>query len=132
MSVVKFDPGFRLSKLDCWVVAIGVVATVGVASIQLTLGVVIAFTVGHFFLFCNIFRMSRVRELIWSGVFVASFTASVGFGIPSLIQTFGFMLLLTLALVILELRSPAYHGIFWQKVNPSLEAWWHTHKKVLS
>ncbi|MBY0454331.1 MAG: hypothetical protein K2Q11_05555 [Burkholderiaceae bacterium] len=96
------------------------------------LGLAIAFTVGHFFLFCNIVRMARPRELIWAGAFVVLSTASALNGAPSWSQTFFASLAITCILVALELRSPSYHGILWQKINPNLRVWWQAHQETLS
>lgn len=51
----------------------GVAGIVGALSLWSTawwLGFIVAFVVGHFFVFCNIFRVARPLELAWSGVFV--------------------------------------------------------------
>jgi hypothetical protein len=39
----------------------------------------VAFVVGHFFLFCNVFRISRKYELIWAVSFVANMLATTSF-----------------------------------------------------
>lgn len=33
-------------------------------------GAAVVCVVGHFFLFCNVFRIARASELIWAGTFV--------------------------------------------------------------
>jgi hypothetical protein len=129
---VQFDPGFRLSRLDGLILLAGAALSAGGAVIDAAFGAAIAFTVGHFFLFCNIVRMHRARELIWTGAFIALAAGSALFSVPGWPQTFGLMLLLTLALVALEMRSPAYHGVFWKKINPALETWWRARQKPLS
>jgi len=40
-----------------------------------TLALVAPYVLGHFFLFCNVYRISRTLELVWSAVFIADFTA---------------------------------------------------------
>ena len=130
---VKFDPGFRLSRLDGLILLAGAALSAGGgAFMDAALGAAIAFVVGHFFLFCNIVRMRRARELVWTGAFIALAAGSELFGAPGWLATFGIMLLLTLTLVAFEMRSPAYHGVFWRRINPALETWWRAHQKPLS
>jgi len=71
----KFRPGFRLSLIDAIVVAVGVALSILLWNTA-HIGIMIAFVVGHFFLFCNVFRIARRLELIWSGVFVACICAT--------------------------------------------------------
>ena len=96
----------------------------GVAALLLPLdywlALVVLFVVGHFFLFCNVLRMARHRELIWAGVFVSLAVCTVEAGVPSWLQTFAASLAATFVLGALELRSPTYHGVFWRQVNPGL------------
>ncbi|CAK0748261.1 hypothetical protein CCP3SC1_1760005 [Gammaproteobacteria bacterium] len=33
-------------------------------------GLLIGLVLGHFFLFCNVFRVTRQTELIWAGAFI--------------------------------------------------------------
>ena len=46
-------------------------------------GIAIAFVVLHFFLFCNVLRMSRPLELIWAGIFAALAIAIISFNLLS-------------------------------------------------
>ena len=128
----SFNPGFRLSVFDCMIVLLGAVGTGWAYQIEPAFGLVIAFTVGHFFLFCNVVRMARPRELAWALVFIALISASILTGIPSWNQTFLASLATTCAVVALEMRSPSYHGILWQRINPNLKAWWQMHGRSLS
>src|SRR5262249_2513053 len=66
-----FQPGFRLSALDVIVLIIGGIASAYVMTRDWWFGIAIAFVVLHFFLFCNVLRMSRPLELIWAGIFAA-------------------------------------------------------------
>jgi hypothetical protein len=81
--------------------------------------------VGHFFLFCNVFRVSRALELAWSGVFTVLAAATLASGYPGWYFTAAISLAMTVAVVALEMRKPSYHGIFWQRVNPRLPEWWN-------
>jgi hypothetical protein len=66
MSLRPFAPGFRLSAIDVGVVLAGAIGSFLVAQVESWFGLAIAFTVGHFFLFCNVFRMPRPLELAWA------------------------------------------------------------------
>ncbi len=131
-GAIQFNPGFRLSAIDCFVLILGAVGTVWAFPIESVLGLAIAFTVGHFFLFCNIVRMARPRELVWAVAFITLSSASALIGTPTWHQTFIASLAITCVLLVLEMRSPSYHGIFWQRINPNLRAWWQTHGGTLS
>lgn len=63
MPSETFAPGFRFSMLDAFVLIIGTIAAVASAMVVWSWGFVIGFVVCHFFLFCNIVRMSRPLEL---------------------------------------------------------------------
>ena len=79
---------------------------------------------GHFFLFCNVFRVRRRFELIWAGCFIANFLGNVW-----LVEDRAISLLLLLALqspvtiffIWIELRSERYHGIGCRLANPDLQ-----------
>lgn len=122
-----FKPGFRLSFLDALVLAVGAMATAGLARIDPALAAALAFVVGHFFVFCNVVRMARPLELVWAGQFMLSSSSTVLMGTPTWPQTFLLALACTATLTALQLRKPSYHGVFWQRLNPSLPAWWQRH-----
>lgn len=83
-----------------------------------------AFVLAHFFLFCNVVRMARPLELVWAGVFVVLAGATIAFEIPSWLVTAMVSLLVTVVVVVVEIRKPSYHGVGWKFVNPGLPAWW--------
>jgi hypothetical protein len=124
MTKRTFEPGFRLSRSDGWVLVLGTASALATAQIEWWMGAAIAFVVGHFFLFCNVFRMARRFELVWAALFVALSGSSALFGLPGWYASFGLSWLATLALVAAQLRQPSYHGILWQRVNPKLRDWW--------
>ena len=92
----------------------------------------IAFVVGHFFLFCNVFRIRRAPELIWAGVFTTLATATVVVGTTDWTATFAVSALLTVVLVAIEMRHPSYHGLFWRQVNPHLPEFWRSRQREQS
>ncbi len=124
MAANLFRPGFRLSQLDIAILLVGIVGVVLAGSVALYAGFVIAFVVGHFFLFCNVFRISRLPELTWAIIFIGLSTATILVGQPGWLVTALCLLIATIGIILLEIRKPFYHGVFWRTWNPDLEAWW--------
>lgn len=84
-----------------------------------TLAFIVAFTIFHFFLFCNVFRVPRKPELIWSALFLLN--AGIGFGIlgaPIWLVAF-IQLPVTVHLIWRAIQLPTYHGIFSRTLNPN-------------
>ncbi len=110
--------GFRFWWQDA--VAIVLCALVTGLSWQLLGSVALLFpvTLGHFFLFCNVFRLRRSYELFWSILFLAN----IGFWLSRdelrWAEILALQTPLTIALILLEMRSPNYHGVFWARLNP--------------
>lgn len=127
MPKPAFKPGFRLSPLDVVVLVVGSILSVMLWQQTWWIGFVVAFVVGHFFLFCNIVRMARPLELVWAAVFVTLAGATVMAELPGWPATIAVSLMTTVIVVIIELRKPSYHGIGWRYVNPMLPNWWDTH-----
>ncbi|EJB8455035.1 hypothetical protein MW332_004890 [Vibrio parahaemolyticus] len=119
----EFKPGFRLSKPDVLILILGVLVSCGLYRIAIDASLVVVFVIGHFFLFCNVFRFSRAPELIWAAVFVTLVGLSQKFYTMSILYVFAVQVFVTILLIVLELRKPSYHGVFWQRVNPNLKSW---------
>lgn len=126
MAERKFQPGFRLSMLDVIVLLIGGVASAYVATIDQWFGIAIAFVVLHFFLFCNILRMSRPLELVWAGIFASLAIGAILLNVPSWPVVFAVSSVVTVVVAMIEMRRPSYHGVGWQKLNPGLPDWWQS------
>ena len=124
----EFSPGARISRLDHIILALGVVGTVALGAIVWWAGFVVAFVVAHFFLFCNVFRISRPLELAWSAAFVAFAAGTVLISFPGWLGTAVLSLAGTASVILLEMQKPSYHGIGWQKINPGLENWWKANR----
>jgi hypothetical protein len=113
--------GFRFSLTDAAaLVLLG--ATVAILNrVGSDLWWIVTLVAAHFFLFCNVFRVVRRRELIWAAVFVVN----VGFWLL-LGRLDGFKVLvcqLPISAVIIawEIRAARYHGILADRVNPALQ-----------
>jgi acyl carrier protein len=120
----SFQPGFRISALDCLVLVAGAAGSVTAWQYLPWLGYSIACVVGHFFLFCNVVRMSRGLELAWSGVFLALTGSAIFLEVPWWSVAMLGTLAMTAFCVAMEMLRPSYHGIFWQRINPRLPEWW--------
>ena len=119
-----FRPGFRFSWLDgAFLAASAVFAGCLLTVMPLASGIV-AFVVGHFFLFCNVFRIPRKPELIWAGAFSILAMLATLAGRPGWPLVFAISAALSALLVIREMRQPLYHGVGWKKINPGLENAW--------
>ena len=107
----RFAPGFQLSVLDVIVLIAGAWGTWFMGREIWWAGAMIGFVVGHFFLFCNVFRISRASELIWAAGVVILGGATIATGFPGWPATFAASLLLTVVLVVFAMRQPSYHGV---------------------
>ena len=113
--------GLRFSLLD-GIVLLG--AFLGaILAFEMTAGfsTLLLFVVLHFFLFCNVFRIRRKPELIWAGTFILNCAFWIATGHVSVFPIAVCQLLVTVVLIVLELRLPCYHGIFARHLNPRLD-----------
>ena len=112
--------GFRCSVIDALVLIAGAGLSLWLHSIHFPLWWVVPMALGHFFLFCNVFLVWRRWELLWAGFFILNVAAHL-----ALNDTHGGSALLwqspvTLGVIIWQIRSPWYHGIFAERMNPRL------------
>jgi hypothetical protein len=124
MTLPAFVPGFRCSVGDGLDLVGGLAGTIALSMFAWWQGCVVGFVVAHFFLFCNVVRMARPLELLWSGVFVALAGATIATDIPGWVTTFVVSGVVTVTVVVLEIRKPSYHGAGWKWINPGLPTWW--------
>jgi hypothetical protein len=68
--------------------------------------------------------MARPLELAWAGVFVVLAGTTIALETPGWWVTALGSLLVTVIVVVVEMRKPSYHGVGWQRINPALPAWW--------
>jgi hypothetical protein len=126
MITPQFSPGFRLSIIDIIVLILGALGTFLVVQIEIGLGLAIAFTVGHFFLFCNVIRMPRHLELIWAALFILLAVSTITIHLPGWYTSFTISFVCTIVLVFIQMRRPSYHGVGWRQINPNLLQWWQS------
>ena len=116
---MSYAAGFRFSRIDAIVIVACAFLTWFAWKALGSLTLVFPVTLGHFFLFCNVFRIRRSYELIWSGVYVANLAYWV---LLRDLSWFGILAVqspLTVAFILREMRDPRYHGVFWRRLNPA-------------
>lgn len=110
-------PGFRFSATDAVAIVVAIVAAVVLRSSLGTMALLFPIVLGHFFLFCNVFRVRRSYEVAWALVFVANVCAwwlSGRFNWWSVLLVQTPMTLLCLGL---EIRSERYHGVGYGRIG---------------
>ncbi|HNX77134.1 MAG TPA: hypothetical protein PLM07_08395 [Candidatus Rifleibacterium sp.] len=132
MAEPKFAPGFRISFTDLLVLIGGATAAGLLWQINAGLAVLPALPVLHFFLFCNVFRIERKKELIWAASCIISSLAAMQTDYLTSPLFIGYNFFLAAILIVIETRSPEYHGIFWKQFNPDLENHWHRKNSKIS
>jgi hypothetical protein len=118
-----FAPGFRMSFLDVAVIVVGILVSLLLGKKYWPLSPIVLFVLGHFFIFCNVFRLSRLLELLWAGAFLALSPLTV-LDWQGAVDMMEIMICITVVLIIIEIKKPSYHGIFWRQINPNLTDWW--------
>ena len=112
--------GFRLSFMDVLVVGL----FLGVAAVlwrhNSPLWWILVMAVAHFFLFCNVFRIVRRLELVWAGIFILNIGTWDFFNHLTWLLVLLCQLPVTIVLLIAEICSPRYHGVFANRLNPRL------------
>ncbi len=115
-------PGFRFWWWDGVTIVAGVLLAWLAWPLLGKLALVFPVTLAHFFLFCNVFRLRRNYELVWTGAFLVNLGYWILFRELGWVEVVALQTPLTLLLIAAEARSSRYHGLFWRKLNPELEA----------
>ena len=112
--------GFRFSGTDAITLLVFTAMGVGMYLLGGPLWWLTVIAAGHFFLFCNVFRVARNRELLWAGLFILN----VGFWV--LLKRLDWFTVLacqlpvTVGVITWEIKAPSYHGILADRLNPLL------------
>ncbi len=122
--------GFRFSTADAVVLVCGTALAALLRLREFPLWWLVPMVVGHFFLFCNVFRVRRTYELTWAFLFLLN----VGFWMsrarldwpPTLLTQLPF----SLAVIGAEMLSWRYHGVAAQRINSRLSEYL-THRSNL-
>ena len=120
LSVRRRTWGFRFSVLDGVVLLVTAPATWFAWPSIGEMAASIPMAVGHFFLFCNVFRIHRTKELVWAAVCLVNVG---GWAIADDVWWLGILAVqtpLTVLLIVIEMRQPWYHGVLARRLNPRL------------
>ena len=109
--------GMRFSVVDALAIVVAAVGTALLWPLSPELAILVPFTLGHFFLFCNVFRVRRLPELVWAGVFLLNAGAWLLNGSFSWLGVCAVQLPLTAFLLWRETRMPWYHGVMCRRWN---------------
>ena len=110
-------PGFRFWWTDAVILGAGALA---MALLWGRLGEAlwpIPFALGHFFLFCNVFRVRRSYELAWACILIINAGAWMLSGSADWRPILLVQSPVTVAVLLLEIHSPRYHGIFFRQLG---------------
>lgn len=132
MREMAFNPGFRFSGRDAVVLVVGMACAVGLSTTSPRFGVMIAAVIGHFFLFCNVFRLPRSLELTWAAVFVLVSTPVLFEGVLKWPVWLAVICTCTVVVVLAAMRMKSYHGVMWHRINPDLPRWWQSRQELKS
>ncbi|MGV3662036.1 MAG: hypothetical protein ACO1TE_17760 [Prosthecobacter sp.] len=112
--------GFRFSPWDALILLAGAGLTWWLRMQEVPLWWTVPMVLGHFFLFCNVFLVWRRLELIWAGLFVINVAAHVTIEVVEWWPPVLWQMPVTLVVIVWQMRSPWYHGIFARRINPRL------------
>ncbi len=112
--------GFRLSAVDVIAMCVAPLCAWAMAGGIGPVAWALPVALGHFFLFCNVFRIGRAKELWWAAGFVAQVAIWVAIDRLSWPIVITIQAPVTIAVIGLELRSPRYHGVAARRLNPQL------------
>lgn len=87
------------------------------------LSMLIMFVVLHFFLFCNIFRIRRLPELIWGAMFVLNCILWLIYDSANMFPVMACQLPITFVVIVYEICMPHYHGVFARRLNSQLDVY---------
>jgi len=83
----------------------------------------LVFVIGHFFLFCNVFRVRRKTELLWAIIFIINYLVCTILDYIDILWIFSIQLVVTLILILIEVRHPHYSGVFSTRIKPGIDDW---------
>ncbi len=109
--------GFRFSLTDAVVILVCAGATWGLRQPIGPLILVCPVALGHFFLFCNVFRVGRPSEIIWSVLFIVNCVVWVPFDVLGWLRLIAAQSPAALAVIALTITRRDYHGWGWSVVR---------------
>jgi len=113
--------GFRFSILDAVAIAAFAAVIAGLHWLGGSLWWLVAIVAVHFFLFCNVFRVIRHRELIWAALFILNVGFWLLLGRLDWFSVLACQLPVSVGVIAWEAKATRYHGIFADRLNPNLK-----------
>jgi len=113
--------GFRFSIIDAAALTAFAIVIVGLRFLGVGLWWLVAIVAVHFFLFCNVFRVIRRRELIWVTLFLLNLGFWLLLGRLDWFSVLACQLPVSVGVIAWELKTPRYHGIFADRLNTHLQ-----------
>ena len=110
--------GFRLSMRDLAVIVFFVLLTWPLLHWWGEMGWLPLVVLGHFFLFCNVFRIPRINELIWAGLFILNVYCWVFRWQWSWLNVLMVQSPVTAAVIAADMFTKNYHGLCYRWINP--------------
>ena len=115
--------GFRFSWSDGLTLVCFACGAAGLWRVHSGLWWLLLIVAAHFFLFCNVFRIVRPRELAWAALFLVNVCAWFVSGRLEWLPVLLTQLPISVLVIAAEIRSPRYHGILSQRWNTELDAY---------
>ncbi len=112
--------GFRFSMTDAGAIGAAAGAAFFLWRLASPLWWLLLIAAGHFFLFCNVFRIVRRRELLWATLFILNAGLWAWFDRLSWSPVLLCQTPITVAVILMDIRSPAYHGVLARRWNARL------------
>lgn len=113
--------GFRCSWWDALVIIVAGMLAFLLYHYDIEVWWIVPAVTGHFFLFCNVFLVWRRLELIWAGFFVTIVVWCMMEGELGWRPAMFYVCPVTLTVILLQLKSPWYHGVGARRLNPRLD-----------
>src|SRR6266404_3640740 len=103
--------GFRFFTTDALVIGALIAGAILLRRMESSLWWILAMVGGHFFLFCNVFRVRRRFEVGWAALFIINVGGWLYFRELSWMKVLGCQLPISAAVIFAEVNSSRYHGI---------------------
>lgn len=113
--------GFRFFVIDSVALLAFGTVTAGLRRLDSSLWWLVATVAVHFFLFCNVFRVVRRRELLWAIVFILNVGLWLSLGRLDWFLVVSCQLPVSVGIIAWEIKTARYHGILAHRLNPRLD-----------
>lgn len=112
--------GFRFSATDALAIIVCAAVTIWLLPVLGSIAWLFPFVLGHFFLFCNIFRVPRKPELLWASFFITLAAICLVLDV-SILHSMWMVVPVTVGVLLYAVQLPTYHGIYSSKLDKSAD-----------